>query len=93
MCYKFVFFKKKTLTGLFLFFTCFVLNAQISGTALNKLKEPVAFATVILKTAQDSSIVAFTQTDKLGFYKIKQSKLAHIYLLFLLFLTQRKPFL
>ncbi|OUS20080.1 hypothetical protein A9Q93_01835 [Nonlabens dokdonensis] len=48
--------KKKTLTGLFLFFTCLVLNAQISGTAVNELKEPVAFATVILKTAQDSSI-------------------------------------
>ena len=62
---------KKTLTGLFLFFTCFVLNAQISGTAVNEKKEPVAFATVILKIAQDSSIVAFTQTDKLGFYKIK----------------------
>jgi len=51
--------KKKTLTGLFLFFTCFVLNAQISGTAVNEKKEPVAFATVILKTAQDSSIADF----------------------------------
>ena len=49
-------FNKKTLTGLFLFFTCFVLNAQISGTAVNEKKEPVAFATVILKTAQDSSV-------------------------------------
>ena len=61
----------KTLTGLFLFFTCSILNAQISGTAVNELQEPVAFATVILKTVQDSSIVAFTQTDKLGFYKIQ----------------------
>jgi hypothetical protein len=52
--------KKKTLTGIFLFFTCFISNAQISGKAINELKEPVAFATVILKTAQDSSIVAFT---------------------------------
>jgi hypothetical protein len=48
--------KKKTLTGLFLFFTCFIGNAQISGTAVNELQEPVAFATVILKTAQDSSL-------------------------------------
>jgi hypothetical protein len=52
--------KKKTLTGLFLFLLCFITNAQLSGTAVNELKEPVAFATVILKTAQDSSIVAFT---------------------------------
>ena len=52
--------KKKTLTGLFLFFTCFITTAQITGKAINEQKEPVAFATVILKTAQDSSIVAFT---------------------------------
>ncbi|MFT6096033.1 MAG: hypothetical protein ACJAVQ_000934 [Nonlabens sp.] len=35
--------KKKTLTGLFLFLLCFIGNAQISGTAVNELKEPVAF--------------------------------------------------
>ncbi|MFT6096030.1 MAG: hypothetical protein ACJAVQ_000931 [Nonlabens sp.] len=35
---------KKTLTGLFLFLLCFIGNAQISGTAVNELKEPVAFA-------------------------------------------------
>ncbi len=63
--------KKKTLICLFLFFTSFISTAQISGIAVNEKKEPVAFATVILKTVQDSSIVAFTQTDKLGFYKIK----------------------
>jgi hypothetical protein len=62
---------KKTLTGLFIFLLCFITTAQISGTAVNELKEPVAFATVILKTAQDSSIVAFTQTDQLGFYNIQ----------------------
>ena len=71
--------QKKTLTGLFLFFTCFVLNAQISGTAVNEKKEPVAFATVIPKTAQDSSIVAFTFNltickkvthKKLGFFLV-----------------------
>ncbi|WP_298950022.1 carboxypeptidase-like regulatory domain-containing protein [uncultured Nonlabens sp.] len=62
---------KKTLICLFLFFTSFISTAQISGIAVNEKKEPVAFATVILKTVQDSSIVAFTQTDKLGFYKIK----------------------
>lgn len=62
---------KKTLISLFLFFTSFISTAQISGIAVNEKKEPVAFATVILKTVQDSSIVAFTQTDKLGFYKIK----------------------
>jgi hypothetical protein len=40
--------KKKTLTGLFLFLLCFIGNAQISGTALNELKEPVAFANSII---------------------------------------------
>ncbi|WP_298949997.1 hypothetical protein [uncultured Nonlabens sp.] len=59
---------KKTPTGLFLFFTSFISTAQISGIAVNEKKEPVAFATVILKTVQDSSIVAFTQTDKPVFY-------------------------
>lgn len=34
---------KKTLTGLFIFLLCFIGNAQISGTAVNELKEPVAF--------------------------------------------------
>ncbi|WP_298950006.1 hypothetical protein [uncultured Nonlabens sp.] len=56
--------KKKTLISLFLFFTSFISTAQISGIAVNEKKEPVAFATVIFKTVQDSSIVAFTQIDK-----------------------------
>jgi hypothetical protein len=34
---------KKTPIVLFLFFTCFIGNAQITGTAVNVLKEPVAF--------------------------------------------------
>ncbi|WP_438969081.1 hypothetical protein [Nonlabens sp.] len=33
-----------------------IVNAQISGNEVNEVKEPVAFATVILKTIQDSSI-------------------------------------
>jgi hypothetical protein len=40
--------KKKTLTGLFIFLLCFIGNAQISGTAVNELKEPVAFAMLVL---------------------------------------------
>ena len=39
---------KKTLTGLFLFFTGLVLNAQISVNEINELKEPVAFARLVL---------------------------------------------
>lgn len=62
--------KKKTFLGLFLFLSCFLSKAQISGTASNSSNEPVPFATVILKMAQDSSIVAYTQTDKVGFYEL-----------------------
>lgn len=63
--------EKKTYLGLFLFLSCYFINAQIQGTASNNKKEPVAFATIILKTAQDSTIVAYTQTDKEGFYELR----------------------
>lgn len=76
----FSFVKKKTYLGLFLFLTSFILNAQISGTATNNKKEPVAFATALLKKTQDSSIVAYTQTNKDGYYELK-AKQAGKYLL------------
>ena len=66
--------KKKTFIGLFLFFICFISQAQISGTVTNDKNEPVAFATALLKKAQDSSIVAYTQTDKKGDYELKLKK-------------------
>ena len=66
--------KKKTFIGLFLFLFSFICNAQISGTATNSNKEPVAFATALLKKTQDSSIVAYTQTNKDGFYELKAKK-------------------
>jgi hypothetical protein len=46
--YLIVQFKKKTLTGLFLFFTCFITTAQITGKAVNELKEVVVFFLLLL---------------------------------------------
>jgi hypothetical protein len=55
-----------------LFLLCSYLTvAQINGTARTASSESIAFATVILKKAQDSSIVSYTQTNEQGFYTLK----------------------
>ena len=60
----------KTYLGLFLFLFPLFAIAQIQGTVNDSLSQPIPFATVLLKKAQDSSLVAYTQTAKDGFYKI-----------------------
>jgi hypothetical protein len=62
--------KKKTLTGLFLFLFPLLAFSQIQGIVSDSLNQPIPFATVILKKAQDSAIVAYKQTAKDGFYSL-----------------------
>ncbi len=62
---------KTSLIGLFLFLLFpFYGLSQISGTVTDTLSQPIPFATVLLKKSLDSSLVAYTQTAKDGFYKI-----------------------
>jgi hypothetical protein len=55
-----------------LFFLCsYLAVARVNGTARTASSEAIAFATVILKKAHDSSIVSYTQTNEQGFYTLK----------------------
>jgi hypothetical protein len=56
------------------------LHAQISGTAATKDKDPVPFATVILKKATDSTISAYTQTDQDGKFNLKLKETGDFFL-------------
>lgn len=71
---------KTCLSGLFLFIVCHFSKAQLSGTAKTSSKEPVAYATVILKKVQDSSITAYTQTDQAGYYKLQVKETGEFFL-------------
>lgn len=60
---------KKTVLGLFvllLFLT--KLSAQISGNVADEVSKSIPFTTVVLQKSQDSTIVAYTQTNENGFY-------------------------
>jgi hypothetical protein len=76
-------FKEKTLTGLFLFllFPTIVLS-QVIGTVTDSLSQPIPFATVLLKKSQDSSLVAYTQTAKDGYFKIEAKETGKHFLTF-----------
>lgn len=74
------YFKKTCLAGLFLLLLFNISTAQISGKATTVKKEPVPFATVILKKVQDSSIVAYSQTDKAGFYRLTPKEIGNFFL-------------
>ncbi len=63
--------KTPTLLGVLFCLCTFVAQAQLKGTARSTRGEPVTYATVILKKAQDSSIVSYTQTNEQGFYSLK----------------------
>lgn len=54
----------------FLFLFPLLTFSQIQGTVSDSLNQPIPFATVILKKSQDSSIVAYKQTAKDGFYSL-----------------------
>lgn len=63
--------KTPKLLGVLFFLCTLISQAQINGTARSTSSEAIAFATVILKKAQDSSIVSYTQTNEQGFYTLK----------------------
>lgn len=63
--------KTPKLLGVLVFLCSYLMVAQINGTARSSSSESIAFATVILKKAQDSSIVSYTQTNEQGFYTLK----------------------
>jgi hypothetical protein len=76
-------FNSKTFTGLlfFLLLPIFCLS-QISGTVIDSLSQPIPYATVLLKKSQDSSLVAYTQTAKDGYFKIEAKETGKHFLTF-----------
>lgn len=60
----------KQLYTLLFFLSSYLVTAQITGRATDSLSQPISFATVLLKKSVDSSLVAYTQTAKDGYYKI-----------------------
>lgn len=74
---------KKTFFGLFVFLIlptlCF---SQISGQVADSTKQPIPYVTVLLKKTKDSTLVAYSQTTKDGYYTIAAKETGNHFLTF-----------
>ncbi len=63
--------RKTYLLGLFVFCIPSVLLSQVNGVIINQSDQPLDNISVILQKSQDSTIVAYTQTNDQSFYSLK----------------------